>query len=120
MICFFIEVWIQILILNIVENCNFDNIETFSHRFTKSSGMCQRTFLLALFVFLIFWRMSSKDLFDKLNFQNGTVTIVNVGKSIRGSLWELFIDSVVVGVISSSHIQEPFQILSVNLILFDT
>jgi hypothetical protein len=118
MICFFIKVGVQFLFLNIVENCNFDNIKTFSHCFSKSSSVCQRTLLFVLF-FRFFLSMLSVNLFDKLNFQNGSIAIIDVCQPIRGSLRKLSINPIVVMIICCSYIQESFQILGIHLILFN-
>lgn len=57
------------------------------------------------------------NLLDKLNFENGAITIIDVCETIGAALVQLFVNVCIIIVISWSHIKEPLEVLGVDLVL---
>ena len=69
------------------------------------------------FMFVRLLVVLTEKLLDKLNFQHGTVAIVDVSETICGANRQLFVNIEVEGVVCHGNVQELFEILRIHLIV---
>ena len=75
--------------------------------------------LVTLFIFIFLLLGTTISLLDELDFEDSPISIINVCQTVRATFIQLFINVIVVCVISRSNIKEPLQVLCIDLILFD-
>lgn len=78
-----------------VPDCNFDDFHAFREDFSEATSLGEGSCSLFLFLTLLFLTLNlgHKPL-NKLDFQNDTVSIIDVGKAICTANWQSLIYSI--------------------------
>ena len=85
----FVKLFGKMILSNIIENCNLDYVKALSHNISQSTCVGQVYFveciicvLFVLFCFLLLLSGAAVAFLNKLDFQNGSVTIIDVSQPV--------------------------------------
>lgn len=112
-----IETFVQPVLLDVIEYSNFDNIKTLPHDISESTCVSKAALLFFLGIVLFWLFVLTVDFLDELDFENGTITIIDVCETVAASFAQLFVNICIIIVVSWSNVEEALKVLCVNLVL---
>ena len=116
MVVIFVKVFYLTKLMKQIKDGNFNHLDAFTEDLTESTSLRKCTSCFAVFGFSFFFRLCRKVPLDELDFEDDTVAIVDVGKTVRAANGKAFVNACKVVIICGRNIEEALQILCVDLI----